>query len=248
MSKQLESVLIVPDVHRPYHDKQAWKLVMNVAKALKPQGIIVLGDFGDMYSVSSFSKDPKRALKLDWEVKDCNAGLDELDALGAKWKIYIAGNHEQRLQRYLQDKAPALYPFIKIEQIMRLNERGWKFVPYKSDIKVGRVYFTHDVSYAGRNAVFRTLDAYQHSVVIGHTHRMAYVVEGDATGRAIISCQFGWLGDVKQVDYMHRLKASKDWALGFGIGYLEPKTGLLFITPVPLVNYKCVVSGELYTL
>lgn len=242
----LKSVLILPDTHRPYHDKRAWNLMMNVAKKLKPKTVVVLGDFADCFSISSHSKDPNRALRLDQEIKDVNKGLDELDDLGADEKIFVAGNHEYRLQRYMQDKAPELFNFLGIHELLKLKTRNWHYVPYKTDTKVGKIHFTHDVGHAGRNSVFQCLDTFQHSNVTGHTHRMAYIVEGNAVGEHKISAQFGWLGDVTQADYMHQAKAKKNWALGFGIGYLNEETGAMHLVPIPIINYTCVVNGKLF--
>lgn len=239
-------LLVIPDTHVPYHDKRAFNLMLEVAKWLGVQIVIVLGDFGDCFGVSDHSKDPNRALKLDKEVEAVNAELDRLDALGAKQKVFIAGNHEDRLQRYLQDKAPELFNFISIPQMYRLEKRGWQYVPYKTDFKLGKVHFTHDVGHAGRSSVFQCLDTFQHSNVTGHTHRLAYIVEGNATGEHKLSAQFGWLGKVEDADYMHRAKAMKNWALGFGVGYFHPKTGFVYLTPVPVVKYTCVVNGKLF--
>lgn len=243
---KLVPMLIVPDTHRPYHDKRAWKLLLQVGKALKPEITVVLGDFADFFSVSTHSKDPRRALKMKSEIKDVIKGLQELSALGSKHKYFIAGNHEDRLQRYLQDQAPELHDLLSIPKLLKLKSRGWTYVPYKTDMQIGKVHFTHDVGHAGRSSVFQCLDTYQSSNVTGHTHRMAYVVEGNAIGEHKISAQFGWLGDVAQADYMHMAKAKKNWALGFGIGYLDTKSGIVYLVPVPIVKYTCMVNGTLY--
>ena len=137
---------------------------------------------------------------------------------------------------------------LSVQGLFRLQQRGWRYIPYKSDVKLGMAYFTHDVGGAtGRNAAHKALDVYQHTIVTGHTHRLMYVVEGNATGDALLSAQLGWLGDIKQVDYMHSIKARKDWALGFGIGYLR-NNGFLYLVPVPIVDYSVVVEGRLLTV
>lgn len=242
----LQRTLFVPDSHRPYHDQRAWSLMLKVGRAFKPELLVTMGDLADFYGVSSHSKDPKRALRLDEEVADVNVALDELDSLGAKRRIYLGGNHEDRLTRYLRDRAPELFPFIDIPSLFRLKQRGWQYVPYRKHIRIGKLYLTHDIGVAGRYAVFRCLEAFEHSVVTGHTHRLAYVVEGNATGERKVSAQFGWLGDIKQVDYMTQVKVIKDWALGFGVGYLHRTTGVAYLVPVPIVNYSCVVEGKTY--
>lgn len=243
----LEPILFVPDVHIPYHDKRAWKLMLKVAKDLKPKHIIIMGDFLDFFSVSSHSKDPARSLKLQFEVDEGLRCLQQLDDLNAKNKLFIGGNHEDRLQRYLQDKAPEVFDFINVPQLLELKERGWKYTPYKKHTKLGKLYLTHDVGVAGRYAAYRAFDTYGHSVITAHTHRMCYIVEGNATGEVKLSAMFGWLGDASQVDYMQEQRVLKDWVLGFGIGYLDVETGLVFTTPVPIIGgYSAVVNGKLY--
>ena len=212
----------------------------------KPDITIILGDFQDNYTVSKFSKDPARKSSLKWEIDETNTVLDTVDKIGSKKKIYIAGNHEYRLDKYIHDKAPELHGIIDTEQALRLKERGWIFIPYRKDYKLGKVYLTHDVNSSGRNAAHKVIDTYMHSAITGHSHRMLYVVEADGIGEPILSAQFGWLGDISKVDYQHRIVAVKNYVLGFGIGYMEEETGLTFSVPVPIIHNKCMINGKIY--
>lgn len=243
----LEPIVVVSDAHIPYHDKRAFDLLLKVGRAIKPVHLIIIGDFIDCYAVSAHSKDPTRATQISTELRAAEAALDQLDDLGAKHRIYLGGNHEDRLQRYLQDRAPELFDLVRIPDLLRLKDRGWRYVSYKDHYRLGKVHFTHDVGVAGRTAVYRCLDTYQHSNVTGHTHRLGYIVEGNALGEFKLSAQFGWLGDARKVDYLQRAKVLKDWALGFGVGYFDRKTGYVYLTPVPIVNYTCVINGKLYS-
>lgn len=220
--------------------------MLKAMKDFKPEVIVILGDFADLYCISSFDKDPARKLNLEWEINEVNTVLDTLDNLKPKQKIFIAGNHEFRLDRFIKAKVPELYGTISTEKSFRLKERNWTFVPYRKDYKLGKLYLTHDTDGVARNAVYKVLDTYMHSAVTAHTHRIAYVVEADGVGEPILSATFGWLGDVEQIDYQHRIKAVKAYVLGFGIGYMELDTGLVFTQPIPIVNYKCMISGKIY--
>lgn len=218
--------------------------MLKVGRDLKPHYLITIGDLADFYSVSSHSKDPSRAFRLADELTIVRRGLRQLEELGATEQIFIAGNHEDRLTRYLQDKAPELFGVVDIPSLLGLA--NWQYVPYKEDTRIGKLYLTHDVGTAGRTSVLNALDTYQHSVLTGHSHRLSYVVEGNAVGEYKVSAQFGWLGDVNKIDYMTRAKARKNWALGFGIGFLNPATGITYLSPVPIVKHTCVVNGKLY--
>lgn len=245
MTSRLETTLIVPDVHAPFHDVDAWELMLEAGRRIRPDAVVVMGDLIDCYSVSRHSKDPARAGQLDSEIKAVRGMLDQLDSLAAKEKVYIEGNHEYRLVRYIQEKAPELYGIFDMPKLLKLEDRGWEWVAYRDHKRRGAVHFTHDTGHSGRYAVYRSLDVYQHSVATVHTHRMALVVEGNAVGEPKVSAQFGWLGDVDKIDYMHRATAKKNWALGFGIGYTDKQTGHTWLTPVPIIDYRCVVDGVL---
>lgn len=246
MMSRLSPVLIVPDTHAPYHDVDAWQLMLEVARELQPEIIVHIGDLLDCYSVSRHSKDPARAMTLDSEVKvgrECRAELDEL---GAKTKIFCAGNHEFRLARYMQDRAPELHGLLDIPKLLQLDENGWEYVEYRRDRKEGVVHFTHDTGSAGRHAIYRALDTYGASNITGHTHRLAYIVEGSVAGKPALSASFGWLGDLSKIDYLHQAKAARDWCLAFGTGYFDSQTGHLFATPHPIVDYRTVFEGRLF--
>lgn len=241
----LETGIILSDVHAPYHDARAWDLLLAVGRALQPTHLIHLGDHLDSYSISDHDKDPERAGRFEWEIAVANSLLDDLDALGATHKRFVEGNHEDRVRRYLR-KHPELAGIVSVEKLLGLKQRGWSYTPYKRTTTLGKVHCTHDVGSAGRNACHKALDTYQHTIVTGHTHRLQYVVEGNATGEVKLSASFGWLGDVEMIDYMHLQKAKKDWALGFGVFSLDPTTGIAYVVPVPIIHGTCVVHGVLY--
>jgi hypothetical protein len=206
-----------------------------------------MGDTADCYAVSSHSKDPDRALRLEVEIMVVNEEiLDPLDSIGARKKIFLGGNHEDRLRRYLADKAPEFDGLVDIPSLLHLDTRGWQYVPYKQDTRIGKLHITHDVGSAGRYNVFKCLDTYQGNIVTGHTHRLSYIVEGNAKGEHMVSAQFGWLGDSSKIDYMASVNVRRNWSLGFGIGYLDERTRNVHLTPVPIVNYSVICEGEMF--
>ena len=240
---RIKRILFVPDCHHPYCDDAAWEVMINAGKHFKPDQIIVLGDFMDCYSVSTHSKDPRRIKNFETELIITNTYLDKLDALKASKKVYIMGNHEDRLDRYIADKASELCGLVSIRKLLHLDKRGWDTINYKDHCRIGKIYCTHDTGKCGPNAHSLAQNDFQANVVIGHTHRLGYVVTGNARGDAHVAAMFGWLGSFEQADYMHRIKAMREWALGFGIGYME-QSGIVHLVPVPIVNYSCIIEGR----
>lgn len=240
----LQKWLLIPDSHIPYVDTKVFSLMLRAARSAGIKNVCILGDFIDCYTVSSFGKDPTRKQDLQSEIDATNEILDVLDKMFTGEKKYIAGNHEDRLERYLIEKAPALFNTVKIERLLKLKERGWQYTPYKRSTRIGKLYVTHDAGKAGKNAAADALNAFQGNVVIGHTHRINYLVEGNAKGKAHVGAMFGWLGDFEAVDYLHRIRCLRDWAHGFGVAYVEDN-GCVHLTPVPIVNGRVVLEGKL---
>lgn len=242
----VERVLIVPDTHAPFHDKKAWALMLRAAGSFSPHTVVHMGDLADFFSVSSHSKNPDRKASLKDEADEVKVLRQDLDDLGAQRKIFIEGNHEFRLERYLTDKAPELFGLTSSDDVLELSANGWQFVPYRRHTKVGKLYLTHDTNQGGKFATARALDTFQHSVAIGHHHNMSYLVGGNATGEHQVGAQFGWLGDREQIDYMHEIKIRKSWSLGFGVGYHDKSNGYVYLQPVPILpNYTCLIEGQI---
>jgi len=244
----MEKIIFIPDTHVPYHNKKAFQLLLKVIKEVKPHTVVILGDFADFYSVSSHSKDPGRTNKLQEEVEEVHKAISEIEvaASTAKRLIYIAGNHEDRLERYIKDKAPELFGVVNIPDILTLDE-FWEYVPYKSYTKVGKLFITHDTGKSGPYAHIQAQAAFQSNVIIGHTHRLGYSIIGNAKDKPHVAAMFGWLGDVNTIDYQHKINSQQNWALGFGIGYKQ-LNGNVFVFPIPIVDYSCVVEGKLFKL
>ena len=116
-------------------------------------------------------------------------------------------------------------------------------------LRVGKMNYSHcvDPRTCGPNAHRQARSSFDGNIVIGHTHRMADIYEGNARGRAKVGAMLGWLGDASKVDYMHRIKAKRDWQLGFGIVYTEPN-GNAHLRKIPIVDYRIVTPIDPPTL
>ena len=102
MGSKKDTVAIMSDVHVPFHDPIAVECALQVIRDEKPATIYLNGDIVDFYMVSDFSKDPKRGISLQEEVDQTVDFLDTVRRAAPKARIvYIQGNHEDRLRRYL---------------------------------------------------------------------------------------------------------------------------------------------------
>jgi len=246
----MKSIAVFSDVHLPYHDSDAVELLVEVLADQKPDIVVANGDIFDFYSVSSHRKDPRRPLLLEDELMEAMtiwAAID--DACGDAEKHFLMGNHEDRLSRYLQDRAPALMGLggLSAEELFSLDDAGWNVVPYKDYLDIGRITYTHDLSNTGPHCAEYALRDAGHSIVIGHAHRIRSAVSGDINATPRVAHCFGWLGNAWKADYMHTLKARRDWALGFGFGWMDDE-GSTWFQAVPIIGRKCIVGGKEYSI
>ena len=246
--KSLRRILVVPDVHVPYHDRRAFSLMLKVAKALPPDVIISIGDFADFFSISRHSKDPDRRFRFKEELEIVNEELSKLDDLGAKEKYYIAGNHEARMDKYINEVAPEFNRMHTLESVLHLERRGWKLIPYHDKrLTVRDIAATHDVGVAGKNAVARSMQIFNQTIYTGHTHRLSYIVECDINGAPFVGASFGWLGDNTQIGYAQRDKVVSEWPHAFGIAYQRMDKKISYTFPIVIAqDYTCVVDGRLF--
>src|SRR5262249_28219833 len=147
-----------------------------------------------------------------------------------KW--FCLGNHEDNLQRYLVDRAPELFNVVSVPKLFRLEQRGFRVVPYRGFGRIGKLCFTHEVGYCGERAHTQSADAVGANLVIGHTHRLATYYRSTVLGKPHVAVSAGWLGDAAAAEYMHRARV-KDWHLGFAVAHLLPD-GVAHVAPVPI--------------
>ena len=54
------------------------------------------------------------------------------------------------------------------------------------------------------------------------------------------------LSESREADYRNMHLTRTQWALGFGVGYIDTKTGYNYLIPVPIIDYSCMVEGKVY--
>lgn len=243
----LKTWFIWSDAHIPFEDKKAFDLVLKIGRTLKPYGQIIIGDFGDMLSVSSHPKTPPQARwQLTDEVDAVNDRLDQLDALRCKRKHFFIGNHDSFGQKLAMKQAIGLFDSLDPRALYNLGKRGWISHEYQIPYKIGKVWFVHDTGFWGKNAIRQNGDAFGASTVQGHTHAAGVEYFGNALGERHVSATVGWLGDASYAKYMAAIKKTRNWQTAFGLMRVEPN-GVSHVQVIPIISNKAVVDGILYT-
>jgi predicted phosphodiesterase len=244
-----KKALIIPDCHIPYEDQRAYELMLAVAKDVDPDEIVILGDYADFYAINSHGKDAAMNGVLQDEVYYVIERLKEIKRLfpNAK-KVYIEGNHEYRLARYINSKCPDLYGVVDTQSILELNLLGYQFVPYgpnqKYQVLDSKLIARHEPLAGGKHVAQNTVEKAMHSVIFGHTHRIQEAQIVTIHGENYRGISSGWLGDTTH-SVMQYVKGHHQWAHGFSIVNVLDD-GTWFNSLIHIVNYKCYYNGYVY--
>lgn len=184
----LEVQLVINDLHCPYHDKDAVDLVLKFGKELRPDKLFILGDFMDMYSISTFDRNPERVTNLQTEF---TMGKDLLynivDTIRPKEVIFAEGNHTDRLRKFIW-KNPVLNGCIDVKEKLGIDELGIDYYEYgKNYVYKDKLIYTHG-NKANKHSAYTAknmLDDLGMSVIFGHTHRLGMHYRTDYSGAKV---------------------------------------------------------------
>jgi predicted phosphodiesterase len=170
---------IISDLHVPYHSEQAIESAINQLQQDKIDTLLINGDLADWYECSRWEKNPHNRIgfKAEMEaVKQCLAFLRQ-QFKGVRI-IYKAGNHEERWNKFIWNKAPELWdlPALQMNQLLGLEALDIEWVDDQRIIMLGELPILHGHELpkgisspvnAARGAYMRT----KHTVLVGHSHQ-----------------------------------------------------------------------------
>ena len=169
------------------HDEQAIAIALNILKDATPDLGVMVGDNADFAELGKYVVTPAyqqttqatidRLTKLCFEIRDC--------APDARI-IWLAGNHEERLPRFLLQNAsaafglrkgdiPESWPVMSIPFLCRLDESQVEYVPgYPASHfwVTPKLKIIHgDKVASGGSTAHKFLATEKVSVIFGHIHR-----------------------------------------------------------------------------
>ena len=234
------NILLISDLHIPYHDIDAITLALNYGVENKINTIFINGDLIDNHQVSRFERDPKkRSVKQEF-----NATKQFLRSLRATFPdahiYWLKGNHCIRWEKFLLQKAGEIWddPYFHLEERLQLNEERVHLLDDKVLVKAGKLSITHGhhvfkgvfapVSPA-RGAFLRT----KQTVIVGHLHRASHHPEITLDGEVISCWSTGCLCELRP-DYSPLVSNSQH---GFAHILVE-KDGNFHVKNFQIINGK----------
>jgi predicted phosphodiesterase len=213
---------ILSDIHVPYHNIESLSAAITYLKKDKIDGLLLNGDTIDCHRLSRFIRDPKkRNFKLEL---DTFKALFEVFEKQFNCPIYFKiGNHEERYEHFLQEKAGELVGVeeFEFENIIKARARGIQIIGEKRVMKLNGLNGIHGHEYIGgisapvnvaRGLYLRgKVSAFQ-----GHNHATSEHSETDMNGKIVTTWSIGCLSELHPA-YMPLNR----WNHGFGIVDLD---------------------------
>lgn len=219
-----KTVLFMSDLHIPYHDEEALGTAIEYGMSKDPDCAII-SELPDFYKLSYWSKDPNRMdffeeLSLS---RDCVRMLSK--TFKGMEKVYIVGNHDERLKMYLWKKAEELTKLeeLALPNLLEFSKHDWRYVDNRQrmvrrlpPLKIGHLTFLHGHEIkTGWGAVNLAKIYYERArgnVVLGHHHRAQEWIVRTISGRHEGCWLIGGLCKLSPEFLPHN-----DWIHGFAV-------------------------------
>ena len=192
-------VLVLSDIHVPYHSIDALTACFDFAKDDKPDAVLLNGDAIDFFALSRFVKDPK-ARSFAHELA---AFKDLFNVIRETFDcriIFKLGNHELRYDHYLWMKAGELAGVdeFKLENIIQARAENIEVVHDKTIIKLGDLNVLHGHEFGG--SIFSPVNIARGlflrgkvSAIQGHNHQTSEHTESNMNGELTTTWSVGCL-------------------------------------------------------
>lgn len=200
LPKQYDNVLLISDLHVPYHDVEALSVAINYGKEHKINCIFLNGDLMDFFQISRFMK-VKRKRSVAEELESARAVLDVLNREFPGIPIFfLKGNHDNRLEHYLADKAPELLDMeeFRLEELLDAKKHNMHVIDDHVLCRIGKLSVTHGHLllrgfFAPVNAARGTFLRAKSSTLISHVHKVSMHTETTINQKTIVTYSTGCL-------------------------------------------------------
>ena len=230
---------ILNDIHIPYHNYTANQIAIEFLIKEGVDAIILNGDILDFYGLSRFEKDPRKRSVKD-ELDAAKEYLDVLKKHLPKAKIFWKnGNHDERLIKYLMNKAPELLGIrdFELDVLLGLSERNIDYITDKRKVMLGGLSVFHGHELGIKSAsVSPARSLYlkaKVSSIMGHLHVPSAHSAVRADGHVVACWSIGHLGEPHP-----QYAPFNDWQNGFAVVYLDGKE-------FEVSNYK-IIKNKIY--
>lgn len=218
-------IVSLSDIHIPHDDTALVQKIIEWIKTQTLDTLVLNGDILDCAKISKYLGHGE--MSLSDEILRGNVFLDQILAAARAMNpqakvVWIDGNHEDRLNKYLMANADALIdlmvdgePLVSLQHLLRLKERRVTYKPYNQHLELPGGLFIEHGHRVSKHAAYTVSNAMRDlggSLIMGHVHRIGSVSRTDRTGT-----YRGYEQGCLCLPPSYMPAASANWQLGFGI-------------------------------
>ena len=234
-----QKMLVLSDIHFPYHDKQALMVALRTGKQENVDSILLNGDILDFYQLSKFTKDYRKpSVKAELDI--FRFFIDQLKQRFPDAAIYYKlGNHEVRLDRWIKHNAQMFDGMLDLEHLINFKEANITYLKDNIGVKLGKLNIIHGHEVRANGSLVNIARTYymktNSNIMLGHWHQVqeftTKTLNGDLHGAWATGCLCKL-----DADYTYGINS---WSHGFAIVELTDAKGNFRVR-----NYK-IINGEL---
>lgn len=207
----MKNILCVPDMHAPYHHKQAIPFLERVRDIFDCEEVVCLGDELDQYTASQYGKSP-----------EAYGGDDEYDlAMKFMEKFYDAfpsgrsctSNHVERVAKRASEAGISKAYLKPVREFMQAPKE-WEWRDYWD---LHGVRFEHGERAGGATGLRNLVVTNMCSTVVGHNHSGAGTVFVNNGKKLLWGLNAGCLIDLNSVAFRYGAQSRLKSVVGCGV-------------------------------
>ena len=232
-------ILVISDIHLGYQDDRAIDIALEYGYDKGINTIIINGDLFDFPRVGKWAKRPTQ-MQVSDEIDEGKKFLELVRGLFPDVRlVFHYGNHDIRVERYLNDRAPELYGLSAIDLKNLIESHKYKIdiVEDTSYIEAGSLVIVHGHHvvkgvFAPVNPARGAFIKSNTNILIGHLHRTSTHSEPNMKGKHTAAWSTGCLSTLRP-EYNPQTSKSN-----LGFAYVEVEGKDFYVDNKMIIDYK----------
>jgi len=212
-------ILIIPDLHAPYHHKDCIEFFLHVQKKRGcRKRVVSVGDMVDFHSMSRHITETDADSPEEEYVKAMKFTAEFCEAFPEG--DMVLGNHDMIPQRQMKDIGLAT-SILKSNNDLYGMSSGWKIHPlyHVIDPDGWNVLVEHGIGSAGKYGCANTAKEKRCSYIQGHTHSAAAVIYSQNHDSSIFGMNVGCCVDSSSLAMRYGKYGTRKGVMGCGVVY-----------------------------
>ena len=241
----MEKGICISDLHYPQHSKPCLKIVLEFLEDFQPSTFVMNGDMLDLSCISHWNNGKPKRVENKRLLKDYQGFQEDVlnpieDILPDDCKkIFIYGNHENRVKRYTETYS-TLTGIVELENNLSLD--NYEIIDYNKHYNITPNFLIIHGLYTTEFHTKKTLSVYNCNVSYGHIHKQQSYTRTSVIDKTPLKATS--MGCLCNLNPDYRNNQPSGWTHGFMYWYKEGNN--IYDYYPMIVKKKCIINGVMY--